>query len=77
MTNIAKDFEHFFKREHRSIATIITDNGNGNYEAQTESSVRLIIKGDASVGDKVFYDVKTRRILEKAPNVTWLDVEVV
>lgn len=76
MTNIAKDFEHFFKREHRSIATIITDNGNGNYAAQTEDGKPLIIKGDAAVGDKVFYEVKTRRILEKAPNVAWVDVEV-
>lgn len=77
MTNIAKDFEHFFKREHRSIATITADNGSGNYQADIQGGSALILKGTGvSVGDKVFYDVKTRQIIEKAPNVTWLDVPV-
>lgn len=76
MTSIAKTFEHFFDRTHRSIATILTDYGQGRYEAQTESGDKLILNGKANVGDKVFYDIHSKKILEQAPNVTFVDIPV-
>lgn len=76
MTNIAKDFEGLWKKEHRSVATILTDYGQGRYEAQTEAGYKLIVTGSATVGEKVFYDVRTKKVLEQAPDVTFFDIPV-
>ncbi len=76
MTDIAKAFDNFFEHEHRAIATILQNYGAGRYEAQTVAGNRLIINGEATVGDKVFYDTKTKRILDKAPDVEFFDIPV-
>lgn len=78
MINIAKTFDTLYSNEvtHRDIATITAAKTLGNYEAQTESGDNIIINGDANVGDKVFYDIRTRKILAKAPNVVFHDVPV-
>ncbi|PID62001.1 MAG: hypothetical protein CR974_03890 [Gammaproteobacteria bacterium] len=76
MTDIAKAFENFFADERRSIATILSDYGNGHYEAQTETGHKLILLGNANVGDKVFYGVESKRILEQAPNIPFVEILV-
>lgn len=76
MTSLATTFEHFFDRTNQSIATVLTDYGQGRYECQTEAGHKLILTGQANVGDKVFYDVYQKKIIEQAPNITFVDIPV-
>ncbi|PIE46396.1 MAG: hypothetical protein CSA44_00095 [Gammaproteobacteria bacterium] len=61
MTNFNNFFAPLYQKTRRSVATILTDYGQG---------------GQASVGDKVFFDANTKRILEQAPNVVFSDIPV-
>lgn len=76
MTNFNNFFAPLYQKTRRSVATILTDYGQGRYEAQTEAGNKLVLKGQASVGDKVFFDANTKRILEQAPNVVFSDIPV-
>ncbi|PIE81081.1 MAG: hypothetical protein CSA10_01410 [Cardiobacteriales bacterium] len=76
MTNFNDFFAPLYKKTQRSVATILTDYGQRRYLAQTEAGNKLVLTGQASVGDKVFFDANTKKILEQAPSIVFSDIPV-
>ncbi len=76
--NVLQQFNAIFKREKRAVAKLVVQNPDGSWEARTSSGnqpIRLIGQG-YTVGQTVFYDVITRKILEVAPDVIVVDLIV-
>ena len=74
--NLFTQFNALFKRQTRSIAKITRQNGI-NYIAQTDAGNEITLSGNGySVGDKVYYDRQTGRILDTAPNLEMVELVV-
>lgn len=76
--NLLQQFNAIFKREKRAVAKLVVQNPDGSWEARTSSGnqpIRLTGQG-YEVGQNVFYDVPTRQILETAPNVQVIELQV-
>lgn len=77
MTNLNDFFSPLYKKTHTGVAAITADLGTGRYAAQTEAGESLVLTGTGvNVGDKVFYDARTRAILAQAPSVVFVDILV-
>lgn len=75
--NILQQFQAVLGREHRAVAKITGLTPTG-YMAETTSGhqpVALVGTG-YKVGQVVFYDMVTRRILESAPDLEVVDLVV-
>lgn len=76
--NVLQQFQAIFKREKRAVAKLVVQNPDGTWEARTSSGnqpIRLTGTG-YEVGQTVFYDVPTRKILETAPNVVVIEMDI-
>lgn len=65
--NLKSTFEALLGRQETGIATITGERGGGNYAATTQGGAEVVLTGSATVGKKVFYDVRSGRILREAP----------
>lgn len=75
--NILQQFQSVLGREHRAVAKITGLTPTG-YMAETTSGhqpVALIGSG-YKVGQTVFYDTTTRKVLESAPDLEVVDLVV-
>lgn len=76
--NFLQQFQAIFQREKRAVAKLVVQNQDGTWEARTSSGnapIRLTGVG-YEVGQNVFYDMSTRRILETAPNIQVIELQV-
>lgn len=76
--NFLQQFQAIFNRERRGVAKLVVQNLDGTWEARTSSGnapIRLTGQG-YEVGQNVFYDMTTRRILETAPNIQVIELQV-
>lgn len=79
MSEFTDALNDYFGHEHRAVAAI-TEKQDTGYTAKTimgDHAILLIASSsDYAVGDNVFYDVRTRKILGKAPSKAWADIGV-
>lgn len=76
MTNLYQNLTALLNREQRGIAKITGDLGGGSWAAQTQSSGNIVLSGQAALSQRVFYDVRTNRIISQAPDAAVLELGV-
>ena len=78
MMNLLQQFQAVFRSEKRSVARLVVQNPDSSWEARTSSGnqpIRLTGQG-YTVGQMVFYDIITHKILEIAPDVVVVELVV-
>ncbi|PID61601.1 MAG: hypothetical protein CR974_04130 [Gammaproteobacteria bacterium] len=77
MSKFTQSLRQFYGEQQKAVAIIDAVQANG-YACRTVTDNRpiLLTGGDYSAGDNVYYDVRTRAIISKAPAVSWSDVPV-
>lgn len=76
MTNLYQNLTALLNREQRGIAKITGDLGGGSWAAQTQSGGNIVLSGQAALNQRVFYDVRTNRIISQAPDAAVLELGV-
>lgn len=76
MTNLYQNLTALLNREQRGIAKITGDLGGGSWAAQTQSGGNIVLSGQTALSQRVFYDVRTNRIISQAPDATVLELGV-
>ena len=76
MTNLYQNLTALLNREQRGIAKITGDLGGGSWGAQTQSGGNIVLSGQAALNQRVFYDVRTNRIISQAPDAAVLELGV-
>ena len=76
MTNLYQNLTALFNREQRGIAKITGDLGGGSWAAQTQSGGNIVLSGQAALNQRVFYDIRTNRIISQAPDAAVLELGV-
>ena len=76
MTNLYQNLTALLNREQRGIAKITGDLGGGSWAAQTQSGGTIVLSGQAALNQRVFYDVRTNRIISQAPDAAVLELGV-
>ena len=76
MTNLYQNLTALRNREQRGIAKITGDLGGGSWAAQTQSGGNIVLSGQAALNQRVFYDVRTNRIISQAPDAAVLELGV-
>ena len=76
MTNLYQNLTALLNREQRGIAKITGDLGGGSWTAQTQSGGNIVLSGQAALNQRVFYDVRTNRIISQAPDAAVLELGV-
>lgn len=76
MTNLYQNLTALLNREQRGIAKITGDLGGGSWAAQTQSGGNIVLSGQAALSQRVFYDVRTNRIISQAPDAAVLELGV-
>lgn len=76
MTNLYQNLTALLNREQRGIAKITGDLGDGSWAAQTQSGGNIVLSGQASLNQRVFYDIRTNRIISQAPDAAVLELGV-
>jgi len=76
MTNLYQNLTALLNREQRGIAKITGDFGGGSWAAQTQSGGNIGLSGQAALNQRVFYDVRTNRIISQAPDAAVLELGV-
>ena len=74
--NISNVFKALVNPQQIAVAKITADEGGGTYQAETQGGRVLLLKGSASVGQMVFYDMRTRIITGQAPDISMTDIAV-
>lgn len=74
--NLTAVFKQIIGKPELSVATITGDRGGGAWAAETVSGVVVTLNGQAEIGKKVFYDMRTHKIVGEAPNLAVKDVVV-
>ena len=74
--NISNVFKALVNPQQIAVAKITADQGDGSYQAETQGGRVLLLKGSATVGQMVFYDMRTRTITGQAPNISMTDIAV-
>ena len=74
--NLLQQFDSIFKRQTRAVAKIVAAEGTG-YAAQTAAGNPVRLRGAGyKAGDSVFYERSTGEILETAPQLDLVELEV-
>ena len=74
--NLLQQFDNLFKRQTRAVAKIVAAEGTG-YAAETAAGNPVRLRGAGyKAGDSVFYDRATGEILEAAPQLDLVELEV-
>lgn len=76
MTNLYQNLTALLNREQRGIAKITGDLGGGSWAAQTQSGGNIVLSGQTALNQRVFYDVRTNRIISQAPDAAVLELGV-
>ena len=76
MTNLYQNLTALLNREQRGIAKITGDLGGGSWAAQTQSGGNSVLSGQAALNQRVFYDIRTNRIISQAPDAAVLELGV-
>lgn len=76
--NILQQLRAVLPHETRAVAKLTAPKGNGAWTAQTTAGkAAVVLYGTGyQVGQTVFYDVSTGRILEIAPDLTVIEIDV-
>lgn len=76
--NLFKQLNALFPKPTRSVAKITHIRSDGTIEAETVfGKHKVLLRGQGyAVGQSVFYDAKTGRVLETAPNVGLVEMDV-
>lgn len=74
--NISNVFKALVNPQQIAVAKIMADQGGGSFQAETQGGRVLLLKGSATVGQMVFYDMRTRAITGQAPNISMTDIAV-
>ncbi|WII92444.1 hypothetical protein QEO94_07270 [Kingella negevensis] len=76
--NYLAQFQAVFAQEKRAVAKLTVQHNPNQWQAQTSSGgVTVQLTGTGyTVGQTVFYDVFTRRILESTADVTVVELRV-
>ena len=73
-TNIWQQFKALLPEGVRVVATIIANNGNGTSQAELRDGSVVTVKGEVSVGEKVF--IQDGEIKSTAPSLAQYEAEV-
>ena len=73
-TNIWQQFKALSPDGVRVVATITANNGNGTSQAELRDGSVISVKGEVSVGEKVF--IQDEKIKGTAPGLAQYEVEV-
>ena len=73
-TNIWQQFKALIPDGVRVVATITANNGNGTSQAELRDGSVVTVKGEVSVGEKVF--IQDGEIKGAAPELAQYEVEV-
>lgn len=76
MTNLYQNLTALLNREQRGIAKITGDLGGGSWAAQTQSGGNIVLSGQVALNQRVFYDIRTNRIISQAPDAAVLELGV-
>jgi hypothetical protein len=76
MTNLYQNLTALLNREQRGIAKITGDLGGGSWAAQTQSGGNIVLSGQTALNQRVFYDIRTNRIISQAPDAAVLELGV-
>ena len=74
--NLLAQFNAIFNSEERAFAKITGVKPDGMLIATTPTGVVVLLQGKADIGKNVFYDRVTSKVLEEAPNVTFIEYGV-
>lgn len=79
MSDFTDSLSNFYGETHRATAKIVAVQANG-YSALTTSGGDAILltapTGGYATNDVVYYDIKTRKILDKAAVSSWINIPV-
>ena len=73
-TNIWQQFKALLPEGVRVVATVKANNGNGTSQAELRDGSVITVKGEVSVGEKVF--IQDGEIKGAAPDLAQYEVEV-
>ena len=73
-TNIWQQFKALIPEGTRVVATITANNGNGTSQAELRDGSVITVKGEVSVGEKVF--IQDGEVKGAAPDLAQYEVEV-
>ena len=73
-TNIWQQFKALLPDGVRVVATITANNGNGTSKAELRDGSVITVKGEVSVGEKVF--IQDGKVKGAVPDLTQYEVEV-
>ena len=73
-TNIWQQFKALIPEGVRVVATITANNGNGTSQAKLRDGSVITVKGEVSVGEKVF--IQDGEIKGATPSLAQYEVEV-
>ena len=73
-TNIWQKFKALIPEGARVVATIIANNGNGTSQIELRDGSVITVKGEVSVGEKVF--IQDGEVKGAAPNLPQYELEV-
>jgi len=76
MTNLYQNLTTLLNREQRGIAKITGDLGGGSWAAQTQSGGNIVLSGQTALNQRVFYDIRTNRIISQAPDAAVVELGV-
>ena len=76
MPNLYQNLTALLNQEQRGIAKITGDLGGGSWAAQTQSGGNIVLSGQTALNQRVFYDVRTNRIISQAPDAAVLELGV-
>lgn len=76
--NLLRQFNALFPKPTRSVAKITHIRTDGTIEAETLfGKNQVLLRGSGyAVGQSVFYDAKTGQVLENAPNVGLIEIDI-
>ena len=73
-TNIWQQFKALLPEGIRVVATVKANNGNGTSQAELRDGSVITVKGEVSVGEKVF--IQDGEVKGAAPDLAQYEVEV-
>lgn len=74
--NLLSQFQQIFNTEERAFAKITGVKPDGMLIATTPTGAVVLLTGSVDIGKNVFYDRVTSRVLDEAPNVTFIEYGV-
>lgn len=74
--DILKQFNDLIAPKKQQAARVIAQKGADAFVAETPAGLIVVITGTTQVGQHVYYDDYTKRIIGQAPAVAWTGIPV-